>query len=59
VFSLQPSRAALFILLLRLDRTAAWWLLPYVLYLVYANAWGYLLWKLNRPSAAHIDVPAA
>ncbi|HJX25780.1 MAG TPA: TspO/MBR family protein [Chthoniobacterales bacterium] len=34
-------------LLLRVDRTAAWCLLPYILYLFYANIWGYRLWKLN------------
>ena len=39
---------ALFIVLLRVDRIAAWWLLPYVLYLAYAGTWGYALWKLNR-----------
>ena len=58
-FPYSLAALALFILLLRLDRTAAWWLLPYVLYLVYANAWGYLLWKLNPPPGAHIDAPAA
>ncbi len=41
----------LFALLLRLDRIAAWWLLPYLLYLPYAGIWGYRLWKLN-PSEA-------
>ena len=35
------------LLLLRVDRTAAWCLLPYILYLFYANIWGYRLWKLN------------
>ena len=39
---------ALFILLLRLDRTAAWFLLPYMIYLFYANMWGYRVWKLNQ-----------
>jgi benzodiazapine receptor len=39
---------ALFILLLRLDRMAAWCLLPYMIYLVfYANIWGHRVWKLN------------
>jgi tryptophan-rich sensory protein len=39
---------ALFICLLRLDRMAAWALVPYLLYRVYAVYWGYALWKLNR-----------
>ena len=29
------------------DRTAALFFLPYTLYLAYANAWGYAVWKLN------------
>jgi translocator protein len=37
------------LLLLRLDRTAAWFLLPYLLYLFYGNFWGYRIWKLNPP----------
>lgn len=41
----------LFILLLRIDRTAAWWLLPYLLYLPYATTLGYRMWKLNRPAS--------
>jgi translocator protein len=37
-------------LLLRLDKVAAWCLLPYLLYLFfYANLWGYRIWKLNLP----------
>jgi translocator protein len=32
------------VLLLRLDRLAAWCLLPYLLY---GNLWGYRIWKLN------------
>jgi benzodiazapine receptor len=40
--------AALFICLFRLDRMAAWSLVPYLLYRVYAVYWGYALWKLNR-----------
>ena len=35
------------LLLLRVDRMAAWCLLPYILYLFYANIWGYRVWKLN------------
>ncbi len=34
-------------LLLRVDRTAGWCLLPYLLYLLYASVWGYRIWKLN------------
>lgn len=39
---------ALFFLLLAIDGIAAAWLAPYLLYLGYANFWGYRLWKLNR-----------
>lgn len=39
---------ALFICLVRLDSVAAWSLVPYLLYRVYAVYWGYALWKLNR-----------
>jgi tryptophan-rich sensory protein len=35
------------LLLLRVDRMAAWCLLPYILYLFYASIWGYRVWKLN------------
>jgi benzodiazapine receptor len=35
------------LLLLRIDRTAAGCLLPYIFYLFYANIWGYRIWKLN------------
>jgi tryptophan-rich sensory protein len=38
---------ALFVLTLRLDRLAALALSPYILYLGYAIAWGYALWKRN------------
>jgi translocator protein len=38
----------LFFCLFSIDRIGAWVLLPYVLYLGYANMWGYRLWKLNR-----------
>lgn len=34
-------------LLYQLDRVAAWCLLPYALYLSYANWWGYALWRAN------------
>jgi tryptophan-rich sensory protein len=43
---------ALFVLTLQLDRLAALTLLPYVLYLGYAIAWGYGLWKQNREATA-------
>jgi tryptophan-rich sensory protein len=39
--------AALFICLLGLDGVAAWALVPYLLYRVYAVWWGYGLWRLN------------
>lgn len=38
----------LFALLLHLDRLAAFCLLPYLLYLFYANAFGYRVWRLNQ-----------
>jgi tryptophan-rich sensory protein len=38
----------LFACLIRLDSVAAGALVPYLAYLVYANAWGYALWRLNR-----------
>lgn len=38
----------LFCLLLSLDRTAAFWLAPYLFYLCYASAWSYQVWRLNR-----------
>lgn len=42
---------ALFICLIRLDRIAAWSLVPYLLYRIYALWWGYGLWKINgRPA---------
>ncbi|HET9333124.1 MAG TPA: TspO/MBR family protein [Gemmatimonadota bacterium] len=37
----------LFVLMLKLDRLAALVLSPYILYLGYAIAWGYALWKRN------------
>jgi tryptophan-rich sensory protein len=40
--------AVLFICLVQLDRSAAWALVPYLLYRVYAVYWGYALWKVNR-----------
>lgn len=38
------------LLLLRIDRMAATCLLPYIIYLCYANIWGYRVWKLNPQS---------
>lgn len=38
---------ALFVCLFQLDRIAAWSLVPYLLYRIYALWWGYGLWKLN------------
>ena len=38
----------LFVVLLRFDRVSAWFVLPYLGYLVYANLWGYKLWRLNQ-----------
>jgi len=34
-------------LLCKLDRVAAWGFLPYAVYLLYANWWGYALWRTN------------
>jgi translocator protein len=39
--------ALFLVLLLRVDRTAAWCLFPYLIYLCYANVWGYRVWKSN------------
>jgi len=41
----------LFVLLLQLDRTAAFCLLPYLFYLLYAGFFGYHIWKLNASTA--------
>jgi benzodiazapine receptor len=53
----SAAAIALFLLLLlRLDRVAAWCLLPYLLYLFfYANIWGYRIWKLNRDAARQVS----
>ena len=37
----------LLICLIQLDTTAAWALVPYLIYRVYAVWWGYALWKAN------------
>ena len=42
----------LFFCLLWLDSIAAWSLLPYLLYRLYALWWGYGLWKLNGRSTS-------
>lgn len=39
---------ALYVVLLGIDQIAAWVLLPYLLYLLYAGAFGYKTWKLNQ-----------
>lgn len=38
---------SLFICLIQLDAIAAWSLVPYLIYRVYAVWWGYALWKAN------------
>jgi len=38
----------LLLCLIPLDRLAAWSLVPYLIYRVYAVWWGYALWKLNH-----------
>ena len=38
---------ALLCVLFQVDRTAAWWFLPYTIYVIYANAWGYALIRAN------------
>ena len=39
---------SLFLLLvLQVDRLSAWCFLPYIIYLFYANIWGYRIWKLT------------
>ena len=49
VLSFVYSAVALvfFFVLLRLDRTAALWWASYLAYLLYANLWGYRLYRLN------------
>jgi len=39
----------LIICLIQLDKTAAWVLIPYLIYRLYAVWWGYELWRLNQP----------
>lgn len=38
----------LLLCLIQLDRLAAWSLVPYLIYRVYAVWWGYALWKLDH-----------
>jgi tryptophan-rich sensory protein len=38
----------LLIFLIQLDTSAAWALVPYLIYRVYAVWWGYALWKANK-----------
>ena len=42
-----PIAFALFLVLRRLDRPASWFVAPYLVYLIYATAWGYGVWRLN------------
>jgi tryptophan-rich sensory protein len=42
------AAVCLFVLLCQMDAMAAWWLSPYVAYLVYANAFGYGVWQANQ-----------
>lgn len=42
---------ALFMCLIQLDKIAAWSLIPYLLYRVYAVWWGYSLWKMNAQAS--------
>jgi len=42
---------ALFICLTQVDKLAAWSLVPYLLYRIYAVWWGYGLMKLNVPTS--------
>ena len=42
---------ALFICLVQLDKMAAWSLIPYLLYRIYAVWWCYGLWKINGRAA--------
>ena len=39
---------ALFVCMIQLNDSAAWALVPYMLYRAYAVWWGFALWKLNR-----------
>ncbi len=43
----------LLLALLKLDRIAAWSFTPYLLYLAYANLWGYGVWQANAGVGAY------
>jgi translocator protein len=59
MLSIPYSLAAvcLLVLLFELDSVAAWAFLPYVAYLIYANAWGFALLRANSPGAAAVPSP--
>ncbi len=42
--------ASLWLLLWRIDVRAMLWLTPYLVYLLYANTFGYAVWRANRVS---------
>ncbi len=44
---------SLFFLLMTLDQTAAFLMIPYLLYRVYAVYWGYGLWRANQSNGTH------
>ena len=46
----SAAALALLLTLWRVDVAAASCFSPYVIYLFYANAWGYRVWQLNRQS---------
>jgi benzodiazapine receptor len=48
---------ALTISLFLLDGTAALVFIPYIVYLIFANIWGYELWRLNQsnPESVHAE----
>ena len=49
---------ALFLGLVSVDRFAAWPLVPYLLYRIYAVWWGYQIWQINKPAAKIPSVAA-
>jgi benzodiazapine receptor len=40
------------VVLFKLDAVGGWVFVPYVVYLLYANGWTYLVWRLNRSAAS-------
>ena len=60
-FPYSALAVALFVLLLQVDLISAGIFGPYLVYFVYATAWGYQVWQLNRDtgSAYHPSGPAA